>query len=117
MTVRWERAMVVEVSTSKIGKHGHAKCHFVGIDVFNGKKYDDIVASSHNCDIPHVTRTNYQLIDISEDGFVSLLTESDEAKDDMRLPTNDVVLTQPLTFFREVSFLYLNIESINSIKN
>ncbi|KAL5577650.1 hypothetical protein UlMin_019349 [Ulmus minor] len=85
---------VVEVLTLKIGKHGHAKCHFVGIDVFNRKKYDDIVASSHNYDIPHVTRTDYQLIDISEDGFVSLLTESDGTKDDLRLPTDDAVLTQ-----------------------
>ncbi|KAG5242275.1 eukaryotic translation initiation factor family protein [Salix suchowensis] len=45
---------VVEVSTYKTGKHGHAKY---------------IVPSSHNCDVPHVTRTDYQLIDISEDGF------------------------------------------------
>ncbi|CAI0462986.1 unnamed protein product [Linum tenue] len=61
---------VVEVSTSKTGKHGHAKCHFVAIDIFNGKKLEDIVPSSHNCDVPHVNRVDYQLIDISEDGFV-----------------------------------------------
>ena len=29
---------VVDVSTSKTGKHGHAKAHFVAIDIFTDKK-------------------------------------------------------------------------------
>ena len=47
-------SQVVEVSTSKTGKHGHAKCHFVAIDIFNSKKLEDIVPSSHNCDVNHL---------------------------------------------------------------
>ncbi|MFS7928850.1 putative ribosomal protein L2, domain 2 [Helianthus anomalus] len=92
---------VVEVSPSKTCKHGHAKCHFVAIDILNGKKLEDIVPSSHNCDVPHVSRTDYQLIDISEDGFVSLLTENANTKDDLKLPTDDALLTQIKDGFAE----------------
>ncbi|CAK9175729.1 unnamed protein product [Ilex paraguariensis] len=94
IVIKGRPCKVVEVSTSKTGKHGHAKCHFVAIDIFNGKKLEDIVPSSHNCDVPHVNRTDYQLIDISEDGFVSLLTENGNTKDDLRLPTDENLLSQ-----------------------
>ncbi|CAN6841181.1 unnamed protein product [Brassica oleracea] len=89
IVIKGRPCKVVEVSTSKTGKHGHAKCHFVAIDIFTAKKLEDIVPSSHNCDVPHVNRIDYQLIDISEDGFVSLLTDSGGTKDDLKLPTDD----------------------------
>ncbi|XP_039034425.1 eukaryotic translation initiation factor 5A-like isoform X2 [Hibiscus syriacus] len=104
-------SFVVEVSTSKTGKHGHAKCHFVGIDIFTAKKLEDIVPSSHNCDVPHVNRTDYQLIDISEDGFVSLLTDSGDTKDDLRLPTEESLLKQIKDGFAEGKDLVVSVMS------
>ncbi|XP_074317043.1 eukaryotic translation initiation factor 5A-like [Silene latifolia] len=91
IVIKQRPCKVVEVSTSKTGKHGHAKCHFVAIDIFTGKKLEDIVPSSHNCDVPHVNRVDYQLLDITEDGFVSLLTDNGDTKDDLKLPTDDAL--------------------------
>jgi len=77
---------VVDVSTSKTGKHGHAKCHFVALDIFTGKKLEDLQPSSHNSDVPNVSRQEFSVIDISEDGFVSLMDADGNTKDDLKLP-------------------------------
>lgn len=86
IVIKGRPCKVVDVSTSKTGKHGHAKCNFVALDIFTNKKMEDLQPSSHNCEVPNVSRTDYTLIDISDDGFCSLMTESGDTKDDLSLP-------------------------------
>eukprot|EP00958_Prasinococcus_capsulatus_P025206 scaffold4147_cov412-Prasinococcus_capsulatus_cf.AAC.13 len=83
------RRPVVDISTSKTGKHGHAKCHFVTIDIFTGKKLEELVPSSHNLECPNVNRVDYQLLDIDEDDFLSLMKDDGSTKDDLKMPTLD----------------------------
>lgn len=80
---------IVDMTTSKTGKHGHAKVHLVGIDIFSGKKYEDLSPSTHNMDVPNVRRQEYALLDIDE-GFMSLMTNDGTTKDDVRVPDGDL---------------------------
>ena len=81
---------IVDYSTSKTGKHGHAKAHIVGIDIFTGKKLEELCPTTHNMDVPNVSRTEFQLIDIQPDGFVSLLDSNSDPKDDIKLPEGEI---------------------------
>merc|ERR1712110_902502 len=75
-------------STSKTGKHGHAKAHIVALDIFTGKKYEDLCPAGHNLMVPFVKNDEYQLLNADPNtGEVSLLLESGETKDDLNLPT------------------------------
>ena len=80
---------VIEVTTSKTGKHGHAKANITGLDIFTGKKYQDISPTSHNMVAPFVTINSYSLADISEDGFCSVMDEAGEMREDLKLPTDE----------------------------
>ena len=86
MCIKEKPCKVSAVSTSKTGKHGHAKCNFTALDIFTGKKYEDIIPATHTAHIPVVTRKDYDLIDISDDGFMTLMDEEGETKEDLKLP-------------------------------
>ncbi|ROW09634.1 hypothetical protein VMCG_02670 [Cytospora schulzeri] len=81
---------IVDMSTSKTGKHGHAKVHLVAIDIFTGKKLEDLCPSTHNMDVPNVSRREYQLLDISDDDFLSLMTDDGDTKDDVKVPDGEI---------------------------
>ncbi|XP_013782335.1 eukaryotic translation initiation factor 5A-1-like [Limulus polyphemus] len=81
---------IMEMSTSKTGKHGHAKVHLVGIDIYTNKKYEDLCPSTHNIDVPNVNRSDFQLIDISDDGYVSLMDDKGDTRDDLKLPDGEL---------------------------
>ncbi|EGP84080.1 unnamed protein product [Zymoseptoria tritici ST99CH_1A5] len=81
---------IVDMSTSKTGKHGHAKVHLVAIDIFTSKKYEDLCPSTHNMDVPNVSRREFQLLDITDDGFLSLMNDNGDTKDDVKVPDGEV---------------------------
>ncbi|CAE7212838.1 ELF5A-1 [Symbiodinium natans] len=78
---------IKEVNTFSPGKHGHAKAHLVGLDIFTGKKYEETSQTSHSMEVPVVTKTEYPLMNLNADtGAVSLLQDNGELKIDLNLP-------------------------------
>eukprot|EP01013_Petalomonas_cantuscygni_P022819 TRINITY_DN4413_c0_g1_i1.p1 TRINITY_DN4413_c0_g1~~TRINITY_DN4413_c0_g1_i1.p1 ORF type:complete len:156 (+),score=31.48 TRINITY_DN4413_c0_g1_i1:44-511(+) len=89
--IRDRPVKIIEYTTSKTGKHGHAKAHIVAIDIFTNKRLEELCPTTHNMSVPNVTRQEYQLMDVDlESGFVTLLDENNEEKNDLKLPDGDL---------------------------
>lgn len=41
-------------------------------------------------DVPHVKREDYQLTDISDDGYLSLMNDNGDLREDLKVPDGDV---------------------------
>ena len=87
---------VIEVSTSKTGKHGHAKVNITGIDIFSGKKYQESSPTSHNLMQPVITKEDYQLIELDDDNFLTLLGDNGSVREDLALDNEDIELNTRL---------------------
>ncbi|XP_077980448.1 eukaryotic translation initiation factor 5A-1-like [Glandiceps talaboti] len=80
---------IVEISTAKPGKHGHAKVRLIGLDIFTKHKYETISPSTHNKDVPHVTRKDFQVLGVGS-RFMSLLDDRGHMKDNIEVPGGDL---------------------------
>jgi len=78
---------VVDMSTSKTGKHGHAKVNFTGIDIFTGKKYKEIQGSTHPMLTFDATKADYLLMSI--DGESCSLLDDDGNAHEVDLPADE----------------------------
>ncbi|XP_033979768.1 eukaryotic translation initiation factor 5A-like [Trematomus bernacchii] len=82
---------IVDITTTKSGKHGHVKITIKGLDIFTGEEIIDICPSTSNLVVPHVLRKDYQLLQIDDQsGFVALMDDDGAAKDNLKLPDNDL---------------------------
>ena len=96
MMIKGKACKVLSISVSKTGKHGHAKCNFQAVDIFTGKKLEDMVPSSHGTTVPVVVRTDWEIIDIGEDGELTLMDEGGNQKTDVNLPDVPAEMAQEI---------------------
>ena len=94
--IKGKPCKVLNISVSKTGKHGHAKCNFTAVDIFTGKKLEDMVPSTHGTTVPIVNRSEWEIIDIGEDGELTLMDEGGNQKTDVNLPSYPETMAQEI---------------------
>ena len=102
---------IVEVTTSKTGKHGHAKAHITALDIFTNRKYEDHQPSSHNVEVPFVDKNEYDLIDIKEDGGITYLQEDGEYNETLSLNTESELFQKIFESFENGDQLMISVTS------
>merc|ERR1712046_161124 len=77
--VKGKACKVKDVSVSKTGKHGHAKCKFSASCIFTGATCEELCPSTHSIAVPFVKKGD----------FLQLMDEDMEMKEDLQLPNVD----------------------------
>eukprot|EP00759_Apiculatamorpha_spiralis_P026999 PhF_6_TR29926/c0_g2_i1/m.43867/K03263/EIF5A; translation initiation factor 5A len=92
---------VVDMSTSKTGKHGHAKAHLIGLDIFDGKKHEEVCPTSHNMQGVVMKRAEYRVMDIDASGQLTLICDDGSTKEDLDLPKDPEMADKIRAVFEE----------------
>lgn len=58
---------VVDMQTSRPGKHGHAKVRLSAVGLLDSKKRDIVMPGHDNIDVPVIDKKNAQVLSISAD--------------------------------------------------
>jgi len=86
--IKGKPCKVKDVSVSKTGKHGHAKCKFSASDIFTGASCEELCPSTHSIDVPVVNKTDWMIQGLQDDTYVLLMNDDDgEMREDLQLPS------------------------------
>ena len=85
--IKGKPCKVKDVSVSKTGKHGHAKCKFSASDIFTGATCEELCPSTHSIDVPVVKKKDWMIQGLQDDTYVLLMDNDGEMREDLQLPT------------------------------
>ena len=75
---------VTSLSTAKPGKHGSAKAMITAKDIFTDKQYEETFGTGDMIPCPVVKKTEYTAIDVNDEGYVMLMTQDGDMKEDLK---------------------------------
>lgn len=78
-------SIVSDTSTSRPGKHGHAKVRLVAVGMIDGKKREIVMPGHDNIDVPIIEKKTAQVLSIVGDNANVMDSESFETFD-LKIP-------------------------------
>lgn len=84
--IKGKPCKVKDVSVSKTGKHGHAKCKFSASDIFTGASCEELCPSTHSIDVPIVNKSDWMIQGLHDDTYVLLMNDDGEIREDLQFP-------------------------------
>jgi len=94
---------VLDIQTSRPGKHGHAKCRITAEDLIDGKKVIKVMPGHDNVDVPIIEKKTAQILSVNDDTANVMDMETYETFD-MHIPSDlkDEVAEGKEVFYWEI---------------
>jgi translation initiation factor 5A len=97
---------IVDVKTSKTGKHGHMKCNMTGIDVLTNKKYTALMPGHATLNEFKLEKNECMLVDIHADGTEIVCLSANNQPITVRVdPENEMMKRMKADFAAEKQLL------------
>ncbi|XP_054165138.1 eukaryotic translation initiation factor 5A-like [Oppia nitens] len=81
---------VLEICTSLSHLVSFCSYLLIGNDIFSGEQIEAQIQESQYIDVPNIIYCDLQLTGISDDGFVTLMNEKGDTRDDLRVPDGEM---------------------------
>jgi translation initiation factor 5A len=95
--IRGRACRILEATNVKGGKHGHCKTCIEAEDIFTGRRVQFVAPASYPMPCPVVKKQEFLLIDVADDGALSLLDDDNAERNDLDLPTElDAALAEAI---------------------
>ena len=120
MIINRKPCKVLEMNTSSPGKHGHAKIHFIAMDLTRMKKIETIHPSTHMVQVPQQKREEFMLIYFDEAEMVAdLESMGGESRESFPIPENlyGKGVKQALENGDEISVIIAQIHGVEQVVN
>ena len=110
---------ILGLTRAQPGKHGHCKTMLRAEDLFNGKKRDTVVQSGNSLPEPNIIKTNYDVLSIENDNYISVYDAKTQKTCDIKIVDNDLMkdISQKLENLDDQQILSITvIEYMDEIK-